>query len=135
MFDFLRSDGSRKPSPALQLALLQQGGPSGASVGSLRVLTDSGGYAGRAVQYFRAFDPRQAEHDNVTVRKFRDLDGYPGLIVASGHIDQHGVVYLAERTPPMATPGAAPSRVPAARVEHADDEHLVFPGANESSTL
>jgi hypothetical protein len=133
MFDFLRTYGSREPSLALQQALLEQGTPSDVSVTSLRVLTRSGSYAGRAVRYFRVFDPRQAAQNNLSVRKFTDLDGRPGLIVGSGHIDQHGVVHLAAREPATATPAPAPTRVPAARAKHADDQHLVFPGANESS--
>jgi len=134
MFGFLSSDGSKKASPALQQALLEQGLPSSEDVNSLRVLTESGGYAGRSVQYFRVFDPRQAEQYKTKVRKFRDLDAHPRLIVASGHIDQHGVVYLTEREHATSGQVGAPDRVPAARADHADDERLVFPAVNESST-
>jgi len=136
MFGFLGSDGSRKPSPALQQALLKQGLPSSENANSLRVLTESGGYAGRVVQYFRVFDARQAEQSKSKARKFTDLDGQPGLIVASGHIDQHGVVCLngREQAATAAHAAAAPDRVPAARSDHSDDEHLVFHGVNEPST-
>ncbi len=135
MFGFLGADGSRKPSPALQKALLKQGLPSSENANSLRVLTESGGYAGRVVQYFRVFDAHQAEQSKSKARKFTDLDGQPGLIVASGHIDQHGVVYLNGREQAAtAAQVAAPDRVPAARADHSDDEHLVFPGVNEPST-
>jgi hypothetical protein len=133
MFGFLGSDGSRKPSPALQKALLKQGLPSSEDANSLRVLTESGGYAGRVVQYFRVFDARQAEQSRSKARKFTDLDGHPALIVASGHIDQHGVVYLNGRDDATVAQAPAPDRVPAARGDHTDDEHLVFPGVNEPS--
>jgi len=134
MFGFLSADGSRKPSPALERALVERGLLSSYDVTALRVLTQSGGYAGRGVQYFRVFDPRQANPSTPKIRKYTDLDAHPRLILALGHIDQRGVVYLTKPEPSTATRVAAPQRVPAPRGDHADDEHLVFPGGNESTT-
>ena len=57
----------------------------------LRMIEESGKYAGRSVMYFRVFDPA-AVPAGVTVRRFRDLEGLTG--VRSGHTERDGSVVL-----------------------------------------
>jgi hypothetical protein len=106
MFSFLRNTSPHQPSVALQQALTQQGLPLGLPANTLRVLTAQGKYAGRAVRYFRVFDPHGAAQGNLTVRT------------------------LTERATVMAAP--TPNRERADRAAHPDDERLVFWNAEAS---
>jgi hypothetical protein len=129
MFDFLRNSSSpRRPSLALQHALTKQGLPVGLLANTLRVLTTRGRYAGRAVDFFRVFDPKGAE----SVRTFSDLERRPELVMGSGHLEQDGVVSLTERVGLKST--TIPTRELADRAVHTDDEHLVFWNAQASHT-
>jgi hypothetical protein len=127
MFSFLRDTSPHQPSLALQQALAHQGLPF---VNTLRVLSTPGSYAGRAVKYFRVFDTHGAAHDSLSIRAFRDLDSHPELVVGSGHVEHDGALALTERAP--ATPGSTPTREPADRTAHPDDERLVFWNAEGS---
>jgi hypothetical protein len=124
MFSFLRNAPSQAPSPGLQQALTQQGLPVGLSAGTLRVVATHGSYAGRSVRFFRVFDPHMAAQRGVVVRTFKDLDAHADLVMGSGHFENRGALCLTERVP--ATTAPTPSRQPADRSAHADDEHLVF---------
>jgi hypothetical protein len=130
MFSFLRNTSPHQPSVALQQALTQQGLPLGLPANTLRVLTAQGKYAGRAVRYFRVFDPHGAAQGNLTVRTFEDLDAHPELVLGSGHVEHDGALALTERATVMAAP--TPNRERADRAAHPDDERLVFWNAEAS---
>jgi hypothetical protein len=128
MFSFLRNVSPRRPSLALQQALTKQGLPVGLLVNTLSVLTVRGRYAGRAVDFFRVFNPQGAD----SVRTFNDLERRPELVVGSGHFEHDGVVSLTERI--VLKSAATPTRELADRAAHHDDEHLVFWNAQASHT-
>ena len=121
MFPFRHRSAPRYPS--IRQALAAAGVPSAADASKLTVLERHGSYSGRPVTYFVAFDPSQAVDRAVEVRAFRDLDAYPDLVLGSGHVERDGPVVLTTRP---SQDRAAPTREPAERAAHADDERLVF---------
>jgi hypothetical protein len=118
---FLNRSTPRYPTIRQTLALA--GVPSAAEPAKLTVLERMGSYSGRRVNFFRAFDPARAAASSVLVAAFRDLDEHEDLLVGSGHVEHEGLVMLDGR--PEAE-GAAPTRSPADRSGHADDERFVF---------
>ena len=74
--------------------------------------------------FFRAVDPARAATAGVPVHAFSDLDTHPELIAGSGHVERDGLVVLTSR--PEQDAAAAPSRQPADRAAHLDDERFVF---------
>jgi hypothetical protein len=46
------------------------------------------------VTYFRVFDPAHVATRAVTTAAYNDLDPYPDLVVATGHVEQNGAVVL-----------------------------------------
>jgi hypothetical protein len=133
MFSFLRNTSPQRPSLALQQALTKQGLPIGLLVNSLRVLTTRGRYAGRAVDFFRVFDPQSAAKGAVSVRSFNDLERHPELVMGAGHMEHDGVVSLTDGIA-LRSASAMPPRELADRAAHLDDEHLVFWNAQASHT-
>lgn len=109
--------------PTIRQALYADGLASAADTTKLTVLERRGPYSGRPVTFFRAFDPSLAAMQGVPVRAFRDLDAHLDLVVGSGHVEREGNVVIADRREPTL---AIPTRQPAVRASHADDEHLVF---------
>jgi hypothetical protein len=106
MFGFFRKSEPRHPAAALSEALLTAGRTSSANVAGLQVLERRGNYAGRRVTYFRAFDPADLAARAVTAAAYTDLDSYPDLVLASGHLEQDGAVMLNRAyLPTTATPG------------------------------
>jgi hypothetical protein len=132
MFNFLRSTSPGRPSLALQQALTKQGLPIGMLVNTLRVLTTRGRYAGRAVSFFRVFDPQGAARGAVAVHTFNDLTLHPELVMGSGVMEHDGTINLTDRVALAST--AIPTRELADRTAHADDEHLVFWNKQASHT-
>src|SRR6202011_3052831 len=114
---FLNRSAPRYPTIRQTLALA--GVPSAAESAGLTVLERMGSYSGRRVNFFRAFDPARAAARSIQVSAFRDLDAHPDLLLGSGHVEHEGVVMFDGR--PEAE-GAAPTRSPADRTDHADDE-------------
>ena len=53
-----------------------------------------GTYSARPVTHFRAFDPVKLANRAVTASKYTDLDPYPELVLAAGHLEQDGTVIL-----------------------------------------
>jgi hypothetical protein len=121
---FFNRAGSRYPTIRQTLAVA--GVPSAAG---LTVLERMGSYAGRRVNFFRAFDPVRAAARSLQVAVFRDLDAHQDLVLGSGHTEHEGLVMLDGR--PEAE-GAAPTRSPADRTAHADDERFVFQHGSRS---
>jgi hypothetical protein len=121
MLNFLNRSVSRYPTIRQTLALA--GVPSAAEPAGLTVLERMGTYSGRRVNFFRAFDPKHAAASAIKVLVFRDLDTHQDLVLGSGHVEHEGLVMLDGR--PEAE-GAAPTRSPADRADHGDDERFVF---------
>jgi len=71
------------------------------------------------VNFFRAFDPTHVAVRAIQIQGFRDLDAHPDLVVGSGHVEHGGMVMVSSQ-PEQA--GAAPTRQPADRAGHGDDE-------------
>ena len=130
MFGFLRKTTAPKPATvALRQALVQSGLPPDLDPATLAVIDRRGSYDGRAVHYFRVFDPVQAAERRIEVRGFGDLDPYPDLVLGSGHVEQRGAVVLTRRDTAPSVRTAARDR--ADRATHADDEQYVFPAGQE----
>jgi hypothetical protein len=94
MFGFFRHSGQRHPSTELSQALVKAGRASSTDASKLQVCERRGTYADRRVTYFRAFDPAAVAARAVTVAAYRDLDPYPELVVAAGHVERDGAVVL-----------------------------------------
>lgn len=128
MFRFFQNGQPRRPTPAMAAALISDGLPPGMQPSTLSVVQQHGSYSGRRVSYFRAFDPIRAGERGVQVRHFTDLDPYPDLLLASGHIEADGGIVLSRREKPHVVD--SPIRTEANRSAHADDEQIVFPKAS-----
>jgi hypothetical protein len=74
--------------------------------GQIAIVEKHGQYAGRRVNFFRAYRP-----------------GFENLQLGSGHVEREGLVVVDSRPAPE---GAVPAREPANRSAHADDDRLVF---------
>lgn len=120
MFDFLHRSASRYPT--IREALASAGVPSAADPAALAVLKQQGSYAGRRVDYFRAFDPTRASARAIRVQAFGDLDAHRDLVLGSGHVEREGLVMLNEL---HTAEGPIPARHRADRAIHADDERFV----------
>src|ERR671931_136367 len=100
------------------------------SIGStVGVVESSHRYAGRQVTAFRVFDPKRAAGravDLFTSSTYDDLGAHLDLVLRAGFIDQDGTVVIYTHSP--AQDAGVPTRVPADRAAHADDERYVFPG-------
>ena len=104
MFNFFNR--SQRRYPTIRQALVEAGLPAAGDPTRVAVLENHGQYAGRRVNFFRAFEP-----------------GHQDLLLGSGHVESEGLVVVNSRPVPE---GAAPARHPANRATHADDERLVF---------
>jgi hypothetical protein len=104
MFNFLNRSQRRYPS--IRQALVLAGLPYAGDSARVAVFEKHGQYAGRRVNFFRAFEA-----------------GHQDVLLGSGHVEHEGVVVVDSRPAPE---GAAPAREPANRADHADDERLVF---------
>jgi hypothetical protein len=121
MLSFLRRSAPRYPT--IRQALAQAGLSSATNPAMLGVVERHGSYSGRQVNFFRAFDPSHAEAQKIQVHDFGDLDAHQDLVLGSGHLERDGMVVVNRQA------GAdipAPTRQPADRAAHADDERLVF---------
>ena len=58
-------------------------------------------YSDRKVTFFRVFDPSSTGQTAVDIRRYKDFDVFPGLVLRSGHVEQDGIVVL---TRPVAVP-------------------------------
>ena len=92
--------------PTIRQALVLSGLPEAADPTRVALFEKHGNYAGRRVNFFRAFEP-----------------AHPDLVLGSGHVEHDGAVVVDNQP---AREGAVPVREPANRATHADDERLVF---------
>jgi hypothetical protein len=104
MFNFFKRSQVRYPT--IRQALVQSGLSAADDPGRIAVVEKHGQYAGRRVNFFRAFAPGDQE-----------------LVLGSGHVEPEGLVMVDSRPQPE---GAAPTRQAANRAAHADDDRLVF---------
>jgi hypothetical protein len=127
MFGFLRTPDPRSPSAAICHVVEQAGLPADVSHSSmLRVVESRGRYSGRKVLFIRVFDPARVAERAVIVRRYRDLDPHPSLVLWSGRVERDGIVAITRRAP--ATDARTSARVPADRAAHADDARFIFHG-------
>ncbi|SRR6266508_228743 len=112
MFNFFNRSETRYPT--IRQALFTSGLSMAADPTRVAVVEKHGQYVGRRVNFFRAFEP-----------------GHQDLLLGSGHVEHEGLVVVDSRPEPE---GAAPSREPANRAGHADDERLVFWDAVRASS-
>jgi hypothetical protein len=92
--------------PTIRQALVHSGLSAAGDPTQVAVVEKHGQYAGRRVNFFRAVEP-----------------GHQDQLLGSGHVEREGLVVVNNRPEPE---GAAPTRQPANRATHADDERLVF---------
>jgi hypothetical protein len=104
MFNFLDRSGPRYLT--IREALVQSGLAEAGDSTRVALLEKRGQYAGRRVNFFRAFEP-----------------GHEERLLGTGHVEHEGLVVVnGLRAPEASTP---PAREPANRADHADDERLV----------
>jgi hypothetical protein len=104
MLNLFKRSAPRNPS--IREALVRAGLSAAGDPARVAVVEKHGDYVGRRVNFFTAFEPRHRE-----------------VLLASGHVEQKGVVVINYQPQPE---GASPTRVPANRSAHADDDKLVF---------
>jgi hypothetical protein len=92
--------------PTIRQALVQSGLAEAADPTRVALFEKHGNYAGRRVNFFRAYEP-----------------GHQDLLLGSGHVEHEGAVVVDNRP---AQESAVPVRERANRATHADDERLVF---------
>lgn len=116
MFSFLRRSTPRYPT--IRQALTDAGLKGAGDPTAVGVLERQGAYSGRRVTYFRAFDPTRTAQ----IHQYEHLDAHPELVLADGHVEPSGQVVIAGR---RVADGQTPSREPANRDVHADDERFM----------
>src|ERR1051326_3726827 len=104
MFDFFNRPQLRYPT--IRQALVEAGLSAAGDSERVVVVEKHGQYAGRRVNFFRAFEP-----------------GHEDWLLGSGHVEPEGMVIVDSR---REAEGAAPVRQPAIPADHVDDEHLIF---------
>jgi hypothetical protein len=104
MFNFFNRPQLRYPT--IRQALVEAGLSAAGDSARISVLEKHGQYAGRRVNFFRAFEP-----------------GHEDRLLASGHVEREGMVIVDSRSEPE---GATPVRQPANSADHLDDEHIIF---------
>ena len=131
MFGFFKRSGPRPLTDAIMKAIAKDGAPSTIASASCKLVDMDGRYSDRKVTYFRVFDPAAASQRSLSVKRYRDLDAFPGLIVQSGHIESDGKVVVTR--PVVVRAAATPSRSAADRSQHLDDAHIVVNGETGAS--
>jgi hypothetical protein len=127
MFDFFRRPDPRPLSDTIRRAIQSESvtGPHG-DPSTLRMVELSGRYAGRKVTFFRIFDSTTAAQRSLNIRRYKEFDVFPGLVLRSGHLESDGTVVLAR--PAVDQAARTPARSAADRTMHLDDAHIVVHG-------
>lgn len=95
MFDFLRRSGPRPLTDAISKAISSDGHTATSiDLATLMMVESNGKYSDRKVTYFRVFDPASAAQRSLDIKRYKDFDALPGMIVRSGHVEQNGAVIL-----------------------------------------
>jgi hypothetical protein len=139
MLGFLKRSGSNSTVAAVQRALTAANLPAELDLAKLNVVELPGAYAGRKVTYFRVVDPRQVDGRVGKPGKrlsYQDLEPHSALVLGAGYVEEDGTVMLnrvvtqdagAHQTSAVGT--SIPSRAPANRAAHPDDERFVARGS------
>lgn len=115
MFGFLRRSSPRPISDAIRSAIEQDGTtPPVSHLSQLRMVEVGGRYSSRPVTYFRVFDPTSAAQQTLNIRRYKDFDVFPALVVRSGHVERDGTVVLTRSVAVRAA--EAPVRTQAGRI-------------------
>lgn len=91
MWKFWQKSKDVELSESVRILLEKQRGV-GAEGDALRMVSQAGHYADRAVTYFRVYDPRAVARAGKELRSYEDLDAV--LVLYSGHIERDGVMVL-----------------------------------------
>lgn len=95
MFGIFRRSAPRPLSDEIRRAIEKDGmTPSVSNPSLLRMVAVGGRYSDRKVTYFRIFDPSNAAQQTMDIRRYKDFDVFPGLVLRSGHVEQDGTVIL-----------------------------------------
>jgi len=95
MLGLFRRSAPRPLSDAIRVAIEQQsksseiGNPS-----QLRMVELGGRYSDRKVTYCRGFDPTSVTQRSLDIRRYKDFDANPTLVLRSGHVERDGTVVL-----------------------------------------
>jgi hypothetical protein len=115
MFGFLRRPAPRPLSDAIRGAMEKDGlTPSVSNPSLLRMVEVGGRYSDRKVTYFRIFDPTTAAQRTLEIRRYKDFDVFPALVLRSGHVERDGKVVLTR--PVGSRPAETASRTRAGRI-------------------
>jgi hypothetical protein len=93
MFGFLRRSAPRPLTDAIRHAI-EKDAMTPANPSRLRMVEAGGRYSDRKVTYFRVFDPSNAAQQTLDIRRYKDFDVFPGLVLRSGHVERDGTVVL-----------------------------------------
>ena len=105
MFGLFRRSAPRPLTDAIRQAI-EKDGTTPANPSRLRMVEVGGRYSDRKVTYFRVFDPGSAAQQTLDMRRYKDFDVFPALVLRSGHVERDGTVAL---TRPVSTPAAQPT--------------------------
>jgi hypothetical protein len=95
MFGLFRRSAPRPLSDAIRSAIEAQGKTAEMSNPSqLRMVELGGRYSDRKVTYFRVFDPSSTAQRSLDIRRYKDFDAVPALVLRSGHVERDGTVVL-----------------------------------------
>jgi hypothetical protein len=131
MFGFLRRSAPRPLTDAIRSAI-EKDGMTPANPSQLRMVEVGGRYSDRKVTYFRVFDPSTAAQQSPDIRRYKDFDGFPGLVLRSGHVERDGTIVL---TRSVSSPAAQPTvRTRAGRIVPALDATVASDEAVATST-
>ena len=115
MFGFLRRSASRPISDAIRGAIEKDSTtPLVSHPSQLRMVEVGGKYSSRQVTYFRVFDPTSAAQQTLNIRRYKDFDVFPNLVLRSGHVERDGTVVLTRAVDVRAAD--APIRTRAGRI-------------------
>ncbi|HEY41966.1 MAG TPA: hypothetical protein G4O18_08970 [Dehalococcoidia bacterium] len=97
----IESNGHQVLRGDMQTYLVQQFRMDPMEVANLRYVARQES-VGTSSFYVRVFNPDQVRAQNITVRKYRDLDSYPELVLFYGRLNKGKVGYLKKHFVPSA---------------------------------
>ena len=114
MFGLCRRSSPRLLTDAIRQAIEKDGRtPEIGTPSQLRMVESSGRYSNRKVVYFRVFEPGSAALRRLEIRRYKDFDAFPALVLRSGHVEREGTVVL---TRPVAVQSDTAVRTRAGRL-------------------
>ncbi len=88
------SNGHQTLRGDMQTYLVQQFRMEPTEVANLRYVARPESLGSSSSMYLRVFDVDQAQAQGITVRKYRDLESYPELVLFYGRLSKGKVSYL-----------------------------------------